>query len=67
METVVGVAVLLALIAVGALLIHRVNAQTGNKIAPERHSVAPARHHHRHHRHHPRPRRRGHRMAPPRV
>ncbi|MFD7502478.1 hypothetical protein [Streptomyces sp. NPDC059850] len=64
METVVTVAVILAMIAVGALLIHRVNAQTGNKIEAERHSDVPARHRHRH-RHHPR--RRGHRVAPPRV
>jgi len=71
METVVGVAVILAMIAVGVLLIHRVNAQTGNKIAPDRHSDLPARH-----RHHHRPRRhgwgrgrqhRGHKVAPPRV
>ncbi|RNF81403.1 hypothetical protein [Streptomyces botrytidirepellens] len=67
METVVGVAVILAMIAVGVLLIHRVNAQTGNKIAPDRHSDPPARHRHR-------PRRwgrgrphRGHGVAPPRV
>jgi len=70
METVVGVAVLLAMIAVGVLLIHRVNDQTGNKIEADRHSASPA--HHRHHR----SRRRGwgrgrphrdHRVAPPRV
>lgn len=63
METVVTVAVILAMIAVGVLVIHRLNAQTGNKIAPDRHSDLPSRH---------RPRRRGrphrnHGVAPPRV
>ncbi|MFI0775073.1 hypothetical protein [Streptomyces sp. NPDC021212] len=67
METVITVAVILAMIAVGVLLIHRVNAQTGNKIAPDRHSDVPARHHPRRHgwgrgRSH-----KGHGVAPPRV
>jgi hypothetical protein len=73
METVVGVAAILAMIVVGVLVIHRLNAQTGNKIAPDRHLDVPARHHphrrgwghrrpHRGHRDH-----RDHRVAPPRV
>ncbi|MFF7650024.1 hypothetical protein ACFZCY_09215 [Streptomyces sp. NPDC007983] len=69
METIVTVAVILAMIAVGVLVIHRVNAQNGNKIAAERHSEAPARHRHRSRRHgwgRGRPHR-GHRVAPPRV
>ncbi|MEU0842223.1 hypothetical protein ABZ370_22495 [Streptomyces sp. NPDC005962] len=68
METVVTVAVILAMIAVGVLLIHRVNAQTGNKIEADRHSDVPARHHRSRHRGkgHGRPHR-DHRVAPPRV
>lgn len=67
METVVNVVVILAMIAVGVLVIHRLNAQTGNKIAPDRHSDLPARHRHRHRRWGRGRPHRGHGVAPPRV
>ncbi|MFI0814467.1 hypothetical protein ACH4TX_07950 [Streptomyces sp. NPDC021098] len=69
METVVTVAVILAMIAVGVLVIHRLNAQTGNKVAPDRHSDLPSRHRPRSRRHgwgRGRPHR-SHGVAPPRV
>ncbi|GDY56499.1 hypothetical protein SVIO_071220 [Streptomyces violaceusniger] len=34
METLITVVVILALIAVGALLIHRTNVQNGNRMSP---------------------------------
>lgn len=69
METIVTVAVILAMIAVGVLVIHRLNAQTGNKIAADDHSDLPARRRSRFRRHgwgRGRPQR-NHRVAPPRL
>ncbi|MEU8822728.1 hypothetical protein [Streptomyces sp. NPDC048636] len=50
METIVNVAVILGLIALGMLLIHRLNAQQGYRISTERHDTGRGgrRHHHRH-------------------
>ncbi|AQA14001.1 MULTISPECIES: hypothetical protein [Streptomyces] len=42
METLITVVVILALIAVGALLIHRTNVQNGNRMSPESHDSLPA-------------------------
>ena len=41
METVVTVAVIIAMIAVGVLVIHRLNAQHGARISPEHHGDFP--------------------------
>ncbi|MGW5448894.1 hypothetical protein [Streptomyces asiaticus] len=41
METLITVVVILALIAVGALLIHRTNVQNGNRMSPESHETLP--------------------------
>ncbi|WNF01703.1 hypothetical protein PS467_27465 [Streptomyces luomodiensis] len=65
METVITVVVILALIAVGALLIHRTNVQNGNRMSAESHDVHPG----GRSRHRPWGRgrqHRGHRMPPPR-
>ncbi|MGA6154684.1 hypothetical protein ACPEIC_15205 [Stenotrophomonas sp. NPDC087984] len=49
METLITVVVILALIGVGALLIHRTNVQNGNRMSAESHddSRAGGRPHHR--------------------
>ncbi|MBL1095796.1 hypothetical protein [Streptomyces coffeae] len=50
MQTVVTVVVILGLIAIGVLLIHRLNVQQGYHISAERHDDIRGgrRHHHRH-------------------
>ncbi|MEU5267801.1 hypothetical protein AB0G77_04435 [Streptomyces hygroscopicus] len=65
METVITVVVILALIAVGALLIHRTNVQNGNHMSPESHDVAPAGGRTRHRGWGRGRQRRGHRTPPP--
>ncbi|MCG0284378.1 hypothetical protein [Streptomyces sp. PSAA01] len=49
METLITVVVILALIGVGALLIHRTNVQNGNRMSAESHDDSPTggRPHHR--------------------
>lgn len=42
METLITVVVILALIGVGALLIHRTNVQNGNRMSAESHDDSPA-------------------------
>ncbi len=64
MQTVVTVVVILGLIALGALLIHRLNVQQGYHITPESHDAVRGgrRHHHGQGRGRAHPRR----VAPPR-
>ncbi|MBU3864658.1 hypothetical protein KN815_11385 [Streptomyces sp. 4503] len=61
METLITVVVILALIGVGALLIHRTNVQNGNRMSAESHddSHAGGRPHHRRRQH------RGQQVTPP--
>ncbi|QKV92618.1 hypothetical protein HUT19_13370 [Streptomyces sp. NA02950] len=70
MQTVVTVVVILGLIALGVLLIHRLNVQQGYHISAERHDdVRGGRRPHHHHRRHGPGRGRPHperRVTPPR-
>ncbi|MEU8870701.1 hypothetical protein AB0D24_05945 [Streptomyces javensis] len=65
METLITVVVILALIAVGALLIHRTNVQNGNRMSPESHETLPGSGRSRHRAWGRGRQHRGHRVPPP--